>query len=139
MTPTQLATLARAMGYDVEIDATGGYGVTRVLLCEKTTTTYEVGSSEPIVDYIHKTVFRPHEDAAQAWEVLCWLLSQEPKNADKNDYCVIEVTPTGVYAMNYGHYGTDGWAMWFVPHNNTPADLRRAIVEAAVRVAEAAA
>lgn len=124
MTPNHLATLARAMGYEVEIDATGGYGVERVVL------------NKPCGNL---NVFRPHEDAAQAWEVLCWLLSQEPKNADKNDYCVIEVTPTGVYAMNYGHYGTDGWAMWFVPHNNTPADLRRAIVESAVRVAEVAA
>lgn len=120
MTPTQLATLARAMGYEVALDDTGGYNVKRVL------------TFKPCAG---NTVFRPHDDAAQAWEVLAWLLSQEPKYADKNDICVIEVTSTGVYAMNYGHYGTDGWAMWFVPHNNTPADLRRAIVEAAARVA----
>lgn len=122
MTPTQLATLARAMGYDVEIDATGGYGVTRVLLCEKTTTTYEVGSSEPIVDYIHKTVFRPHEDAAQALDVMAWLDSNHG----------IQIV-RGEFRVYHGNTGRG----YFENHNGTMDSIRRAIVEAAVRVAEA--
>lgn len=118
MTPDKLATLARAMGYEVEIDATGGYGVERVLLCEKATTTYEVGSGEPIVDYILKTVFRPHDDAAQAWEVLAWL--------DRVNECF--TLGPGYVAANFQR----------VNHDKTAQGLRRAIVEAAVWVAEAA-
>jgi hypothetical protein len=123
MTPDQLATLARAMGYEVEIDATGGYGVTRVLLCEKATTTYEVGSGEPVRDYIRKTVFRPHEDAAQAWEVLCWLLGRIRTHIDHRS--VVCWYSNDILLCEYDH-------------NNTPDTIRRAIVEAAVRVAEAA-
>lgn len=134
MTPTQLATLARAMGYDVEIDATGGYGVTRVLLCEKTTTTYEVGSSEPIVDYIHKTVFRPHEDAAQAWEVLAWLMRAANSNAFRHGS--VDLRPLSL-VIGISITGDEGCAIYF-DHDGTAAGIRRAIVEAAVMVAEAA-
>ncbi len=98
MTPDQLATLARAMGYEVEIDATGGYGVVRVVL--------STGG-----------IFRPHDDAAQAWEVLAWL--------DRVNDCF--TLGPGYVAANFQR----------VNHDKTAQGLRRAIVEAAVRVAEA--
>ena len=93
----QLATLARAMGYEVSIDSHGGYGVVRVVM----------GSGG---------VFNPMADAAQAWDVLAWL--------DRVNDC---------FTLGVGYVASN---MQRVNHNQTPTDLRRAVVTAAVRVAE---
>ncbi len=107
MTPDQLATLARAMGYEVGIDDRAGYGVIRVMVSRPSC---HVGT-------VLTEVFRPHDDAAQAWEVLAWMCKE-----DVTAY----VTTAAV------HYnGTER-----INHNGTNTDIRRAIVEAAVRVAE---
>jgi hypothetical protein len=119
MTPTQLATLARAMGYEVEIDDTAGAGVVRVLIRD------DSGKCP----YPRRTVFRPHDDAAQAWDVLCWLLERSCVSIHMLKQCLAK-----------GHIHVDrahGEEDLQIQVNNTPADLRRAIVEAAVRVAEA--
>ena len=125
MTPDQLATLARAMGYEVEIDATGGYGVERVIAMKQSTPAKRitVDGEDAMSYFMSRTVFRPHDDAAQALEVLCWLLAQERCNTVE-DECV-RFYPS-----------EDDCDSIRVDHNNTPPDIRRAIVEAAVRVAE---
>ncbi len=110
MTPDKLATLASAMGYEVEIDATGGYGVVRVML------------NKPCANL---NVFRPHEDAAQAWEVLAWLLTRDGHNHVSSREARIAWTNEDGTREGRGF-----------KHNNTPADTILAIVEAAVRVAE---
>ena len=130
MTTQELATLAEAMGFKVRIDTSAGYDVTRVLV-KRDSINPDTGGTEQ-----RECVFRPHEDAAQAFEVLCWLMARVPACGDANDECNFEIGKHAVYAMNYGHYGSDPWVMWSFEHNNTPPDLRRAIVAAAVRVAE---
>jgi hypothetical protein len=113
ITPEQLATMARAMGHEVEIDVSGGYGVHRVLIIPGRAN----GSS-------WAQVFNPLADAAQAWEVLCWLLDPCKHNSVNCFY---------VRVILDGPKGADGHEF---PHNNTPSDLRRAVVTAAIRVAE---
>lgn len=123
MTPEQLATLARAMGYEVEIDATGGYGVERVVLIERVSAHYEVGGGDPPCMTTRRTVFRPHEDAAQALDVMAWLDSNHGIQIVRGEFRV---------------YHGDTGRGYFENHNGTMDSIRRAIVEAAVRVAEAA-
>lgn len=105
------------MGYEVEIDATGGYGVERVLVMRDGINP-DTGGTEQ-----RRTVFRPHEDAAQALDVMAWLDSNHG----------IQIV-RGEFRVYHGNTGRG----YFENHNGTMDSIRRAIVEAAVRVAEAA-
>ena len=103
-TPDDLATLASAMGYTVTLDDSGGYGVVRVVIDGGF---YGVSS---------RSVFCPHLDAAQAWEVMAWLAEHRK-------------LPT----IAHRHMQVDGLPY---RHDGTAAGIRRAVVEAAIRVAK---
>lgn len=112
-TPDDLATLAREMGHTVTLDDSGGYGVVRLIA------TSPRGG---------QMVFRPHESAAQAWEVMAWLMRSVNCNRYRQGF--IEMRPL---AIALGQSAEDDT---FIDHDGTAAGIRRAVVEAAIRVAK---
>lgn len=126
MTPQERATLAAAMGFKVRIDESSGYDVTRVLV-KRDSINPDTGGTEQ-----RECVFRPDEDAAQAFEVLAWLLAQKP---DGTVWSWFAVNQTGVYAFRADAGGLTTM-LWCKDHDGTASGIRRAIVAAAVRVAE---
>ena len=129
MTPQELATLAAAMGFKVRIDETGGYGVTRVLV-KRDSINPDTGGTEQ-----RECVFRPHEDAAQAFEVLAWLMKQHPLHEYDGEIRTswFEVLGRGIYQSVFAN--GEPTAVWSTHNDGTAAGIRRAIVAAAVRVA----
>jgi len=123
-TPDDLATLARAMGYTVTLDDSGGYGVVRVVIDGGF---YGVSS---------RSVFCPHLDAAQAWEVMAWLI----KSGHFHSIGTKNVNTLGDYARVMSRNNPDRWVdkrqMLSFAHDGTAAGIRRAVVEAAIRVAK---
>jgi len=110
----QLATLARAMGYTVTLDDSGGYGVVRVIANE--------------------CIFRPNEDALQAWDVIAWMCSLELDVGGFKAGTFVSVGPQSV--------DIEEWLAGYrkelesFPHDGTAAGIHRAVVDAAIRVAE---
>lgn len=122
-TPDDLATLARAMGYTVTLDDSGGYGVVRVVIDGGF---YGVSS---------RSVFCPHLDAAQAWEVMAWLLAQT-RQFDDDEGRFFTVTPYNVQRQRWDDLYGETVICSTVGHDCTAAGIRRAVVEAAIRVAK---
>lgn len=123
-TPDDLATLARAMGYTVTLDDSGGYGVVRVI--------YEYQFHGVTL----RAAFNPTHDAAQAWEVMAWLMNQKPLHYFDGDerQSWFELLSAGIYKMVFcegEHIAVQSWM-----HYGTAAGIRRAVVEAAIRVAK---
>lgn len=109
-TVEQLATIARAIGYTVTLDNSGGYGVVRLIA------TSPRGG---------QMVFRPHESAAQAWEVIAWLMAEDPCSRLESD-CIFFDDGSRDYER----------LLLREDHDGTAAGIRRAVVDAAIRVAE---
>ena len=109
ITPEHLLTLLRAMGRTGYLDHSGGYGVVRVIerLNQKTSTGLTFAQ-----------VWDPVNSGDQAWEVAAWLL--------RNAEC------PAIRRKSIEWVSEDGKVL----HNGTQTDLRRAVVEAACRVAE---
>ena len=122
-TPDDLATLASAMGYTVTLDDSGNAGVVRVLIRK--------GSNLRT-----RAVFCPHLDAAQAWEVMAWLI----KSDNFHSIGPQNVNSLGDYARVMSRNNPDRWVdkrqMLSFAHDGTAAGIRRAVVEAAIRVAK---
>lgn len=122
-TPDDLATLARAMGYSVTLDDSGNAGVVRVLIRK--------GSNLRT-----RAVFCPHLDAAQAWEVMAWLI----KSGHFHSIGTKNVNTLGDYARVMSRSDpnrfVDKRQMLSLAHDGTAAGIRRAVVEAAIRVAK---
>lgn len=110
-----LATLARAMGYTVTLDDSGNAGVVRVLIHK--------GSNLRT-----RAVFCPHLDAAQAWEVMAWLMRRNCIAVHGMPHCIAKGT-----VCVEGPVDDDGE---IAEHDGTAAGIRRAVVEAAIRVAK---
>ena len=81
------------------------------------------------------TVFNPMSDAAQGWDVHAWLLAPSMAMADPQKRFFV-VTSWNVQRMRHVADIDEPVVCWSVGHNGTPTDLRRAVVTAAVRVAE---
>ena len=127
-TPDDLATLARAMGYTVTLDDSGGYGVVRVMTERTVMPTYEIGSGDDIRRQVVRSVFCPHLDAAQAWEVMAWLMRRNCIAVHGMPHCIAKGT-----VCVEGPVDDDGE---IAEHDGTAAGIRRAVVEAAIRVAK---
>lgn len=123
-TPDDLATLARAMGYTVTLDDSGGAGVVRVVIDGGF---YGVSS---------RSAFCPHLDAAQAWEVMAWLI----KSGHFHSIGTKNVNTLGDYARVMSRSDpnrfVDKRQMLSLAHDGTAAGIRRAVAEAAIRVAK---
>ena len=115
-TPDDLATLARAMGYTVTLDDSGNAGVVHVVIDGGF---YGVSS---------RSVFCPHLDAAQAWEVMAWLMRRNCIAVHGMPHCIAKGT-----VCVEGPVDDDGE---IAEHDGTAAGIRRAVVEAAIRVAK---
>lgn len=115
--PDDLATLASAMGYTVTMDDSGGYGVTRVLASMQ----FDDGKG-------FRCVFCPHLDAGQAWEVMAWLMRRNCIAVHGMPHCIAKGT-----VCVEGPVDDDGE---IAEHDGTAAGIRRAVVEAAIRVAK---
>lgn len=114
-TVEQLATLARAMGHTVKLDDSGGYGVVQVLVSET-------------IDSAHSQVFRPHESTAQAFEVLAWLMRRNCIAIHGMPHCIAKGTVCVEGPVDDDSEITE--------HDGTAAGIRRAVVDAAISVAE---
>ena len=101
--------LAHALGYTPTLDMPAGYGVERVIL------------DRPCAGSL---VFDPVQNDAQAMEVLCWLLANGGRKS-------IDVS---AYVDAFRIFAWDGRGVRNYQHDNTPASLRAAIVQAAGRV-----
>lgn len=119
---TYSRALPDAMGYTVTMDDSAGYGVTRMIVS---------GGDRPL----YKAVWNPRDDSAQCFEVLCWLMKQKCfrsigcKNVNTMERQMTQIDADGRHALRPSIHA--------IPHDNTPASLRAAIVEAAERVADA--
>lgn len=115
-TPDDLATIARAMGYTVTLDDSGGYGVVRVI--------YEYQFHGVTL----RAAFNPTHDAAQAWEVMAWLMRRNCIAVHGMPHCIAKGT-----VCVEGPVADDSE---ITEHDGTAAGIRRAVVEAAIRVAK---
>ena len=111
-----LQHLATALGYTPTLDTPAGYGVQRVIL------------DRPCAG---STVFDPAENDGQAMEVLCWLLVNAPQ--DRDEFACLTRWQFEVHAADTYEDGVSHQVA-AMPHGNTPASLRAAIVQAAGRV-----
>ena len=113
-TPDDLATIASAMGYTVTLDDSGGYGVVRVIYTDARRN--------------FRGVFDPNNDSAQAWEVMAWLMRRNCIAVHGMPHCIAKGT-----VCVEGPVDDDGE---IAEHDGTAAGIRRAVVEAAIRVAK---
>lgn len=77
------------------------------------------------------TQFDPANNSEQAWDVMAWL------EREIGESCGLRVTDS-VHAFNayaFNVYPYDGSKTISVKHNGTPAGIRAAVVEAALRAA----
>lgn len=81
-------------------------------------------------------LFDPANNSDQAWDVLAWLLKQNPPHKYEGDTSAawFEVTSGGIYKMvctDYEGVAVQSWA-----YDGTSAGLRAAVLKAALRVSE---
>lgn len=80
------------------------------------------------------TQFDPANNSEQAWEVMAWLLSPALSMAHPKQ-AFFTVTSWNVMRSRVEDDCMEPVTMFSVAHNGTPAGIRAAVVEAAVRVA----
>jgi hypothetical protein len=84
------------------------------------------GEPETVFDLHEGTIFDPANNSEQFVEMLVWLTTRSA--------VAHEVYADGTHGLFYAPYGAD--AHDTIAHNGTPAGIRAAVVEAAVRVAK---
>jgi len=106
----------------------------RAVYSDVTWTSDGGGECEDVFDLHEGTIFDPANNSEQFVEVLAWLLSPALSMAHPKQ-ALFTVTSWNVMRSRFEDDCMEPVTMFSVAHNGTPAGIRAAVVEAAVRVA----